>query len=190
MRASPRGGGKRSPSGPLRRSGFAKPHVGPVGASILAVLAGFPVLAQVGAFPPAEPVQEERLPSAETEPAPASGLPPALGLRLPPALPRSRPLRSGPAPIFFLAFSAADRDPPIRLPQLRNLPSVSALIYFPASSAADRIGRDKGNPLFPPSLASPHCRLPRRRHRVRSRWRRSNPSPGLPHLLSLRPHRS
>ena len=59
MRASPRSGRRRSSSEPPRRSGFAKPHVGPVGAGVLAVLAGFPVLAQVGAFPPAEPAQEE-----------------------------------------------------------------------------------------------------------------------------------
>src|SRR3954454_7524867 len=70
MRASPRRGSRRSPSEPPRRSGFAKPRVGPVGAGILAVLAGFPVLAQVGAFPPAEPAQEENPPSVETEPAP------------------------------------------------------------------------------------------------------------------------
>jgi uncharacterized protein (PEP-CTERM system associated) len=41
------------------------------------MLAGFPVLAQVGAFPSAEPTQEESLPPTQTEPAPAAGLPPA-----------------------------------------------------------------------------------------------------------------
>jgi len=46
------------------------------------MLAGFPVLAQVGAFPPTEPAQQERLPTAEPEPtqaappAPATGAPP------------------------------------------------------------------------------------------------------------------
>ena len=94
MRASPRSGRRRSPSEPPRRGGFVKPRVGPVGAGVLAVLAGFPVLAQVGAFPPAEPAQEESLPPAETEPAPAAGLPP-------PALPRNRPLRSASAPDVF-----------------------------------------------------------------------------------------
>src|SRR5919112_6865424 len=77
MRASPRSGRRRSPSEPPGRGGFVKPRVGPVGAGVLAVLVGFPVLAQVGAFPPAEPTREEGLPSPETEPAPASGLPPA-----------------------------------------------------------------------------------------------------------------
>ena len=77
MRATPRRGKRQSPSEPSRRSGFAKPRVGPVGAGVLAVLAGFPVLAQVGAFPPSEPAQEEGAPPAETEAAPATGLPPS-----------------------------------------------------------------------------------------------------------------
>ena len=77
MRASPRSGRRRSRSEPPGRGGFAKPRVGPVGAGVLAVLAGFPVLAQVGAFPPTGPAQEESLPSAETEPAPAAAPPPA-----------------------------------------------------------------------------------------------------------------
>ena len=72
MRASPRSGRNRSSPEPPRRSGFAKPHVGPVGAGVLAVLAGFPVLAQVGAFPPTEPAQEERLPTTEPEPTQAA----------------------------------------------------------------------------------------------------------------------
>src|SRR4051812_32568438 len=82
MRASPRSGRNRSPPEPTRRSGFTKPHVGPVGAGVLAMLAGFPVLAQVGAFPPTEPAQQERLPTAEPEPtqaappAPVTGAPP------------------------------------------------------------------------------------------------------------------
>ena len=77
MRASPRRGKRQSPCEPSRRGGFAKPRIGPVGAGVLAVLAGFPVLAQVGAFPPSEPAQEEGAPPAETEAAPATGLPPS-----------------------------------------------------------------------------------------------------------------
>src|SRR3954451_12318905 len=79
MQASPRSGRNRSPPEPPRRSGFVKPHVGPVGAGVLAVLAGFPVLAQVGAFPPTEPAQQERLPTAEPEPTQAAPPSPPTG---------------------------------------------------------------------------------------------------------------
>ena len=72
MRASPRSGRNDRPPSQPRRSGFVKPHVGPVGAGVLAVLAGFPVLAQVGAFPPTEPAQEQRLPTTEPEPTQAA----------------------------------------------------------------------------------------------------------------------
>ncbi len=41
------------------------------------MLAGFPVLAQVGAFPPTGPVQEESRPPVEAEPAPVAAPPPA-----------------------------------------------------------------------------------------------------------------
>jgi len=43
------------------------------------VLAGFPVLAQVGAFPPTEPAQQERLPTAEPEPTQAAPPSPPTG---------------------------------------------------------------------------------------------------------------
>jgi uncharacterized protein (PEP-CTERM system associated) len=131
MRAAPSRGGRHSISDPPRRGGLAKPRIGSVGAGILAVLAGFPVLAQVGAFPPAEPSQERTLPPAETETtpaapsptglppppvaAPASGLPPPLG-ELPqqtgaPAAPLSP---FGPSPDVFpgLFSGRPDRQPP------------------------------------------------------------------------------
>ena len=149
MRASPRSGRNRSPPEPPRRSGFTKPHVGPVGAGVLAVLAGFPVLAQVGAFPPTEPAQEERLPTAEPEPTQAA--PP----RLRRALRRLPRLRSGSAPTRFPVLSAAVRRPPVRLhpapPRLSRLRSASVPIFSPAFSAAGRTGGHSEQPALPPS---------------------------------------
>jgi uncharacterized protein (PEP-CTERM system associated) len=51
---------------------LAIPRVGPFSAGVLALLAGFPVLAQVGAFPSGEPARGESIPPAETETAPTA----------------------------------------------------------------------------------------------------------------------
>jgi uncharacterized protein (PEP-CTERM system associated) len=124
MRARPSSGGRRSSSKPSRR-GVAKPQLGPVGAGLLAVLAGFPVLAQVGAFPPAEPAQEERLPPFETEPAPAATPPPPAGA---PAAPAS-PFGTSPD-IFPGIFGRPDR----RIPEEPVVPSDPGVSTAPADA--------------------------------------------------------
>jgi uncharacterized protein (PEP-CTERM system associated) len=92
MSARPRGGGRRSTSDRPRRGGFKTPHVGSIGAGVFAVLTGVPVLAQVGTFPPGEPVQQQPAPSTGL-PSP-SGLPSQIGLPSPLGLPSPSELPS------------------------------------------------------------------------------------------------
>lgn len=133
MRATPRSGGRRSPFNPSR-CGVAKPRIGPVGAGVLAVLAGFPVLAQVGAFPPAEPAQEERLPF-ETEAAPAAEPSPPADI---PVIPPS-PFGLSPD-VFPGIFSRPDR--PAQDP--RTTP------FEPDVSTAPERDPQTGTPVEPP----------------------------------------
>jgi uncharacterized protein (PEP-CTERM system associated) len=166
------------PSKPPQRSGFAKPHVGPVGAGVLAVLAGFPVLAQVGAFPPAEPTQEEGRHS-ETEPAPA-GVAPAPGAPAAPAspfglspnvypgLPGGQPEAAGapaaPASPFGLSPDVfpglLGGRPDRRIQEQPVLPSESGLPAAPGVPPETAPGPEAAAPAGPPPGLEPEAAPP------------------------------
>ena len=76
MRASPRSGRNRSSPEPPRRSGFVKPHVGPVGAGVLAVLAGISGT-RAGRRVSARPSRRRRKGCRPAEPEPTQAAPPS-----------------------------------------------------------------------------------------------------------------
>ena len=181
MRASPRSGRNRSPPEPPRRSGFAKPHVGPVGAGVLAMLAGFPVLAQVGAFPPTEPAQQERLPTAEPEPTQAAPPAPATGAPPTPASPfglspdtfpgivggRQPPAGAAPSVAPAPQSSPFGLSPDIFPGILGGRPDrrTSEQPAFPASEPGISPGVSPGSPPAHPPASPPPRPPPRRRRR-------------------------